>query len=108
MCLPCLNPVCAQKNGTRQVSCLRALRPFFPLPTLSHPAAAQDADSLCSVCYSDNLAGQPSVELKCGHFFHFDCTRRQLESKWIGARVRLPAHVPARPSASAPPASANS
>ncbi len=59
-CLPCLHPDCAVK---------------------------QDADSLCSVCYTDNLAGAPSVELKCGHFFHYGCVRRQLAQRWNGPRI---------------------
>jgi E3 ubiquitin-protein ligase MYCBP2 len=63
-CLPCLQAGCS-----------------------GHGQLKQDADSQCSICYTDTLAGAPSVLLKCGHVFHFACVRRQLMLRWNGPRI---------------------
>lgn len=33
------------------------------------------------------MGSAPSVELECGHLFHFACLRRKLEARWPGARI---------------------
>ena len=35
----------------------------------------------------DSLFAAPSVLLKCKHVFHFHCTLKSLESKWVGPRI---------------------
>ena len=47
----------------------------------------QDGDDMCMVCYTDSLFAAPSVQLKCIHVFHFHCTLKSLESKWVGPRI---------------------
>ena len=47
----------------------------------------QDGEDMCMICYTDSLFAAPSVQLKCGHVFHFHCTLRSLESKWNGPRI---------------------
>lgn len=47
----------------------------------------QDGEDMCMVCYTDSLFAAPSVQLKCGHVFHFHCTWKSLESKWNGPRI---------------------
>ncbi|KAL4230293.1 E3 ubiquitin-protein ligase mycbp2 [Mactra antiquata] len=47
----------------------------------------QTADDDCVICYTETLAESPLIQLKCGHVFHFNCTKRLLENKWVGARI---------------------
>ncbi|KAL3078261.1 hypothetical protein niasHS_012148 [Heterodera schachtii] len=47
----------------------------------------QDADDLCSICFSERLGEAPCVQLKCAHFFHWQCVRTALEKRWPGPRI---------------------
>ena len=52
-----------------------------------------DADDYCQICWTENLAAAPSIELACGHVFHYSCVRELLQRRWNGrarpARVSL-------------------
>merc|ERR1719210_2007898 len=65
-CLPCLHG-CA---GGRGASSFR-----------------QDADDMCMVCFTDALWPIPSVQLECGHVFHYHCCVTVLEKRWMGPRI---------------------
>ena len=41
----------------------------------------------CSICFVDELRGQPVVRLVCGHEFHFLCLMKQINSGFAGVRI---------------------
>lgn len=47
----------------------------------------QDEDAFCNVCWTEGLGAAPSVQLACGHVFHFVCIQRQLEGRWNSANI---------------------
>ncbi|KNC49138.1 uncharacterized protein AMSG_05111 [Thecamonas trahens ATCC 50062] len=62
-CLPCLEPECA-------------------------PADAQiTADDYCSICWVDDIRSAPSIELACGHVFHYSCVTARLDARWPDAHI---------------------
>lgn len=54
-----------------------------PEPKLEEQAEKPAHDSICPIC-ADSYA---DLTLKCGHIFHEQCVRMQLDSKWTGARI---------------------
>ena len=63
VCLPCLHG-CSGSAGLRQ-----------------------DADDMCMICFTEALWPIPSIQLECGHVFHFACCRKILEKRWTGPRI---------------------
>jgi len=65
------------------------------LPCLHHCASedelkvklTQECDDMCMICWSDTLAEAPSIQLKCGHVFHYKCVLKMFESRWPGPRI---------------------
>jgi E3 ubiquitin-protein ligase MYCBP2 len=47
----------------------------------------QDADDMCMICFTEALSPIPSVQLSCGHIFHFLCVSMVLEKRWTGPRI---------------------
>lgn len=38
----------------------------------------------CGICYVDALSAAPSIQLECGHVFHYECTVARLRNRWNG------------------------
>jgi len=47
----------------------------------------QDADDMCMICFTDALSPIPSIQLGCGHIFHYTCVTAILEKRWYGPRI---------------------
>ena len=62
-CLPCLHG-CSGSSGLRQ-----------------------DADDMCMICFTEALWPIPSIQLECGHVFHYQCCSKILEKRWTGPRI---------------------
>eukprot|EP00656_Telonema_subtile_P054326 TRINITY_DN8096_c0_g1_i4.p1 TRINITY_DN8096_c0_g1~~TRINITY_DN8096_c0_g1_i4.p1 ORF type:complete len:610 (-),score=158.24 TRINITY_DN8096_c0_g1_i4:132-1961(-) len=44
-------------------------------------------DDFCNVCWVSDLGSAPCTMLECGHIFHAQCVRGQLEKGYSGARI---------------------
>ena len=47
----------------------------------------QCKDDYCIICYSEGLGSSPMVALSCGHYMHYFCVKKRLETKWIGPKI---------------------
>jgi len=47
----------------------------------------QDAEAYCNICWTEGLGNAPSLQLDCGHFFHYACVKKKIENKWTGSRI---------------------
>ena len=47
----------------------------------------QNKDDYCIICYSEGLGSSPMVVLSCGHYMHYFCVKKRLETKWIGPKI---------------------
>ena len=47
----------------------------------------QNKDDYCIICYSEGLGSSPMVVLSCGHYMHYTCVKKRLETKWIGPKI---------------------
>ena len=47
----------------------------------------QNKDDFCIICYSEGLGSSPIVALSCGHYLHYLCIKKRLETKWIGPKI---------------------
>ncbi|XP_052871008.1 E3 ubiquitin-protein ligase highwire [Anopheles cruzii] len=70
-CLPCLVPNC-QSDGT--------VEPGVPRLT-------QDGEDMCMICFTETLGTAPSLQLRCGHVFHYHCCKTVLMRRWNGPRI---------------------
>jgi len=93
----CNNPECLEK---REISCDKilscnhyccgmkdeeiCLKCLHEDCTVGHN---QNGFSYCSICWTDYLQSSPSVELQCGHLFHFQCVNRLLNQKWQSSNI---------------------
>lgn len=73
-CLPCLQHTCNLKENELS-------------ETAKEPKLTQDADDMCMVCFTEALSCAPSVQLMCGHVFHFHCCKAVLTKRWTGPRI---------------------
>ena len=64
-CPPCIDKKCKQFNGK----------------------FGQNRDDYCIICYTEGLGSSPMVELSCGHYMHYLCVKKRLETKWIGPKI---------------------
>merc|ERR1711964_581297 len=71
-CLHCLHPDCTRKAQTRQ---------------LRTTADEDKREEYCNICWVEGLGQAPSLHLKCGHIFHYNCIREKLQRRWPGARI---------------------
>eukprot|EP00250_Pteridium_aquilinum_P018154 c23969_g8_i1 orf=150-2060(+) len=68
-CLPCLEDGCREK----------ALLPKgHSMPS---------ADDWCTICMVEPLRSAPSIQLKCGHIYHFDCAKKKLKEGFPGPEI---------------------
>ncbi|XP_054087808.1 E3 ubiquitin-protein ligase highwire isoform X1 [Zeugodacus cucurbitae] len=73
-CLPCLQHVChARENKIAE--------------ELHEPKLTQDADDMCMICFVEALSCAPSIQLECGHVFHYHCSKAVIEKRWSGPRI---------------------
>lgn len=70
-CLPCLHQKCQSATN------------FDP----KKPKLTQDGDDMCMICFTEALSCAPSIQMGCGHVFHFHCARTILQKRWNGARI---------------------
>ena len=49
----------------------------------------QNKESYCSICNLEGLGSSPIVISKCGHYFHYQCVKKQLETKWLGPQINF-------------------
>ncbi|XP_065222944.1 E3 ubiquitin-protein ligase MYCBP2 isoform X3 [Planococcus citri] len=64
VCLPCLHG-CSSSNSNLK----------------------QDADDMCMICFTEALSAAPSIQLDCGHVFHYHCCENALLKRWPGPRI---------------------
>jgi E3 ubiquitin-protein ligase MYCBP2 len=64
-CPPCLDKECKQYGGQFD----------------------QDKDAYCPICYTEGLGSSPIVVTSCGHYMHYQCIKKRLETKWIGPKI---------------------
>ena len=64
-CPPCLNKECQQYGG------------LFD----------QDKDAYCPICYTEGLGNSPIIVTSCGHYMHYQCIKKRLETKWLGPKI---------------------
>jgi E3 ubiquitin-protein ligase MYCBP2 len=72
-CLPCLQAKCQSELGNEA--------------SAVEPKLTQDADDMCMICFTEALSSAPSVQLECGHVFHFHCCKAILVRRWNGPRI---------------------
>uniref|UniRef100_A0A336LRN5 RCR-type E3 ubiquitin transferase n=1 Tax=Culicoides sonorensis TaxID=179676 RepID=A0A336LRN5_CULSO len=53
----------------------------------NEPKLTQDGDDMCMICFTEALSAQPSIQLNCGHVFHYRCCKQVLVKRWHGARI---------------------
>lgn len=70
-CLPCLHQKCQSAFGSDP----------------KKPKLTQDGDDMCMICFSEALSCAPSIQMMCGHVFHFHCSKMILQKRWHGARI---------------------
>eukprot|EP00347_Sterkiella_histriomuscorum_P002581 403367593 len=66
-CLPCLDEHCVKENEQLTLG--------------------QNAESYCTICYTEGLGAAPCVQLDCQHIFHLDCILSKIQSKWPTPRI---------------------
>ena len=47
----------------------------------------QDKDSYCPICFAEGLGSAPIIVTTCGHYIHYHCIKKNLETKWIGPKI---------------------
>jgi len=48
---------------------------------------AEHKEDYCNICWVDSIGAAPSIQLACGHIFHFQCILDRIDRKWSGARI---------------------
>jgi len=66
ICLPCINPECCPKDGK-----------------------GQTGEDYCNICWVEDLKSAPSIQLKCGHLFHYQCVENQLTKRWHTTNINF-------------------
>ena len=73
-CMPCLEPECIDRYNEKPTTVVK-------IPD------GHTVDDYCTICWSDGLRAQASVQLACGHIFHIDCILKRLKIRWITPRI---------------------
>ena len=47
----------------------------------------QEKNDYCKICFTEGLSSAPIVLLTCGHYVHYHCIKKRLETKWIGPKI---------------------
>ena len=63
-CLRCLKPDCCEDGSTTN-------------------------EDYCNICWVEDIASAPSVELTCGHVFHFNCIKQRVDEGWSSTPICL-------------------
>jgi E3 ubiquitin-protein ligase MYCBP2 len=71
---------------TNETHCLPCLQ-GCDRPALQRLKINQDHEDQCMICFTSALADEPCVLLRCGHLFHFRCTKSLLDARWNGPRI---------------------
>eukprot|EP00762_Andalucia_godoyi_P006013 ANDGO_00116.mRNA.1 E3 ubiquitin-protein ligase highwire len=50
-------------------------------------ACSQMGEDFCNICWTETFSASPSVQLKCGHVFHYMCIRKRLQKAWHTAHI---------------------
>lgn len=67
-CMPCLEPECIEKMD----------------PAI---APKENKTDFCNICYCSSLSQEPCVHLECGHIYHINCVKSQVEKQYNGPRI---------------------
>ncbi|KAF2070852.1 hypothetical protein CYY_007838 [Polysphondylium violaceum] len=62
-CLPCIHPDCKQSNTNQKMN------------------------DYCNICWTDDLESAPSIQLDCGHIFHYHCCKNIISKRWSSSRI---------------------
>ena len=65
VCPPCIDDECPQYGGQFD----------------------QNKDSFCNICFTEGLGSSPIIVTSCGHYMHYLCLKKRLETKWIGPKI---------------------
>ncbi|EDO64470.1 AGAP011177-PA, partial [Anopheles gambiae str. PEST] len=76
-CLPCLVPNCQSEAGVVDP----------PGGQYAQPRLTQDGEDMCMICFTETLGTAPSIQLRCGHVFHYHCCKTVLMRRWNGPRI---------------------
>jgi len=41
----------------------------------------------CNICWVEELQCAPTIQLDCGHFFHYSCAKKKIGSLWSTSRI---------------------
>jgi E3 ubiquitin-protein ligase MYCBP2 len=85
--LQCGHHCCGVKDEAECLPCLHGCSPPDGVDKEKWSKLKQDADDMCMVCYTEGLSCAPSVQLECGHVFHYHCCRNALTARWSGPRI---------------------
>ncbi|KAK8795502.1 hypothetical protein WA158_000159 [Blastocystis sp. Blastoise] len=74
----CDNPDCQEKQ---KMACVKGERvhPQCIHNGCSHPPLPEGSE-YCSLCYTSGLEDDCVVQLKCNHYFHYDCMKKYIEA----------------------------
>ncbi|CAG0891685.1 unnamed protein product [Cyprideis torosa] len=81
--LPCAHPCGGIRDEETHLPCLRGCK----TSAQASDDLKQDADDMCMICFTDSLGSVPSIQLSCGHIFHFRCCQSVLAKRWPGPRI---------------------
>lgn len=73
-CLPCLQHTCHEKETEIAEN-------------MKEPRLTQDSDDMCMICFTEALLCAPSIQLDCGHVFHYHCGKAVLQKRWAGPKI---------------------
>ena len=65
ICPPCIDEECPQYGGQFD----------------------QNKSAYCPICYTEGLGSSPVIVTSCGHYMHYLCIKKRLETKWIGPKI---------------------
>lgn len=49
----------------------------------------QHKENFCFICLNEDLINTPIVVSNCGHYLHYHCIKKRLETKWIGPKINF-------------------
>ena len=52
-----------------------------------HKCYGVNGEKACPICYTEGLGSSPIVVTSCGHYMHYQCIKKRLETKWIGPKI---------------------
>lgn len=52
-----------------------------------HTECNKIGEDYCNICWTESLQCAPTLQIECGHTFHYKCLETKLNQKWPGARI---------------------